>query len=180
MQYPVTISNIHGEVLIFTGLSVNEKGEQVLLVENEVKPRSGPPMHTHFKQDESLTVVTGLLGYQLQGGKEQFAKPGETIIFYRGTPHKFWNAGTDMLRCKGWVSPPNTLVYFLGEIYKSINQNNGRPGMFDAAYLLNRYKGEYAMNDIPGFVQSVIFPIALFFGKITGKHKKFADAPQPV
>ena len=180
MQLPLTISNIHGETLIFKGYSTNDKGVRVLEVENELKPNAGPPMHVHFKQDESLTVVEGKLGYQELGKDVKYALAGETVTFYRGTPHKFWNAGNTTMRCKGWVSPPNTLIYFLSEIYKSTNENNGRPGTFDAAYLLNRYKGEYDMMDIPGFVKNVIFPVTLFFGKLAGKHKKFADAPEPV
>ena len=49
-----------------------------------------------------------------------------------------------------------------------------------AENLLNRYKSEFAMLEIPGFVQKAIFPLVLFFGKLTGKDKKFADAPPPV
>ena len=179
MELPITISNIHGEVLIFERMTQNEEGQDVLIVKNEVKPKAGPPMHVHYKQDESLTVTQGRMGYQTMGEEPKYAEVGETVTFYRGTPHKFWNAGDDLLKCEGWVSPPNTLIYFLGEIYKSMNENGGRPGAFDAAYLISRYKGEYDMYDIPGFVKKVIFPIALFFGKLQGKHKKYADAPEP-
>ena len=52
--------------------------------------------------------------------------------------------------------------------------------MFDAAFLLNRYKSEYAMTEIPAFVQKMIFPVVLFVGRLMGKHKKFAGAPLPV
>lgn len=180
MQLPITISNIHGEVLIFERMEQNDKGEDVLIVKNEVKPNAGPPMHVHYKQDESLTVTQGRMGYQTLGEEPKYAEVDETVTFYRGTPHKFWNAGNDMLKCTGWVTPPNTLAYFLGEIYKSMNENGGRPGAFDAAYLLHRYKSEYDMYDIPGFVKKVIFPVSLFLGKLQGKHKKFADAPEPV
>jgi quercetin dioxygenase-like cupin family protein len=179
MQLPVTITNVHGEKLIFLGVVRTDNGE-IVEVENELTPKAGPPMHTHWKQDESLTVISGKMGYQVAGEKEQFLSEGETVVFKKGTPHKFWNAGDTTLRCKGWVSPPDNIVYFLSEIYRSMNENGGRPGTFDAAYLLNRYKGEYAMQEIPSFVQKVIFPITLFFGKLAGKHKKFKDAPQPI
>lgn len=179
MQLPITISNIHGEVLTFLRITETESG-RILEVENEVAPNSGPPMHTHWKQDESLTVIAGKLGYQLAGGPKEYLSEGETVVFKRGTAHKFWNAGTTTLRCKGWVSPPDNIVYFLSEIYKSMNENGGRPGSFDAAYLLHRYRSEYTMDEIPSFVQKVIFPITLFMGKIAGKHKKYSDAPQPV
>ncbi len=180
MELPFTISNIHGEEITFLRMSKNEKGEDVLELENKLKPGAGPPMHVHFKQDESLTIVEGEMCYQELGGEEKHGKAGDTVTFKAGVPHKFRNSGSGLLHCKGWISPPNTIMYFLAEIYKSTNENNGRPGTFDAAYLLDRYKGEYEMYDIPAFVRKVIFPVSLFIGKVQGKHKKYADAPEPV
>jgi hypothetical protein len=69
------------------------------------------------------------------------------------------------------------VVYFLSQIYKSMDENGGRPGLYDAAYLLNRYRSEFGMLEIPAFVQKLIFPVALFIGGLVGKNKKFADAP---
>lgn len=180
MELPLTISNIHGEKITFLRITTNTAGEQVLELENEVTPKAGPPMHVHYKQDECLTVKEGRMGYQVLGGEKKYASPGETVLFKAGVAHKFWNDGTELLRCTGWATPPNTIIYFLTEIYKSSNENGGRPGAFDAAYLLNRYKSEYDMLDIPPFVKNVIFPVTLFFGKLQGKHKKFANAPMPV
>ena len=180
MKLPVTISTKSGEEITFLRITTNEQGQEVLEVENKVAPKSGPPMHIHWKQDESLTVVEGKIGYQVLGEEVRYAGPGETLLFKRGVAHKFWNAGEDILRCTGWISPPNNIIYFLGEIYKSSDANNGRPGSFDAAYLLHRYKSEFDMVEIPGFVKKVIFPVTLFMGKLQGKHKKFQDAPEPV
>jgi quercetin dioxygenase-like cupin family protein len=180
MQLPVTISTNTGEKLTFLRISRNEHGQEVLEVENEVAPNAGPPMHVHYKQDECLTVVEGKIGFQVLGKDPQYAGPGETVLFKAGLAHKFWNAGTATMRCTGWVSPPHNIIYFLSEIYRSSNENNGRPGSFDAAFLLNRYKSEFGMQEIPSFVQKIIFPTTLFFGKLAGKHKKFKDAPEPV
>jgi hypothetical protein len=52
--------------------------------------------------------------------------------------------------------------------------------MFDGAFLLTHFKTEFAMHEIPAFVQKFIFPIVLIFGKLTGKNKKFSNAPTPV
>ena len=51
--------------------------------------------------------------------------------------------------------------------------------MYDAAYLLGRYKTEFRMLEIPAFVQKLIFPVILFFGNLMGKNKNFIDAPDP-
>ncbi len=178
-DFPITIENILGEKLTFKKLSNDEKGKY-LEVENEEKPNVGPPMHIHFKQDESLTVISGKLGYQIIGEEAKYVNTGETIFFAAGIAHKFWNAGNDILKCKGYIRPPDNIIYFLSQIYKSMNENKGKPGNFDAAFLLTRYKSEFAITEIPPFVQSIIFPVTLFFGKMTGKHKKFKDAPEPI
>ena len=175
---PHTIESINGEKLTFLGITVKD-GVEYLEVENEVQPNSGPPMHVHHKQDECITIVSGKIGYQELGGERKYAGPGETVLFKAGTAHKFWNAGNELLIGKGYISPADNIVYFLSQIYKSSNENGGRPGTYDAAFLLNRYKSEFAMLEIPGFVQKIIFPLVLFFGNLTGKKKKFNDAPPP-
>ena len=60
-NYPLTIENKFGEKLIFKGVEKTPQGER-LLVENFVAPGCGPIMHTHYLQDECLTVVSGKLG----------------------------------------------------------------------------------------------------------------------
>jgi quercetin dioxygenase-like cupin family protein len=178
--YPHTIDNGGGEVLTFVQFIENEQGG-MLEVENRVAPGGGPPMHVHFLQDESLTVVSGTIGAEVLGQKPTYHSAGETVTFLRGVPHRFWNAGNEMLVCKGWVSPANNMEYFLTEIYKSTKANGGkRPAAFDGAYLQARYKSEFDMVEIPQFVKKIIFPLTLAIGKLAGKHRKFDGAPEPV
>lgn len=176
---PHTIETISGEKLTFLRTYLKD-GKEYLEVENEVQPNAGPPMHVHHKQDECITVVSGKIGYQELGGEKKYAGPGETVMFKAGVAHKFWNAGTGPLIGKGYVSPADNIVYFLSEIYRSANQNGGRPGMYDSAFLLNRYKSEFGMLEIPAFVQKILFPVVLFFGNLFGKNKKFRGAPAPI
>ncbi len=176
ISFPHTIQTITGEKLTFHGI-YQKGGVEYLEITNEVQPNAGPPMHVHYRQDEFFKVESGKMGYQLQGGESLYAGPGEEILFKAGVPHKFWNAGTDLLVCSGYVSPPENLVYFLTRIYQSTNENGGRSGLYDSAFLLNRYKAEFGMLEIPGFVQKVLMPIVLFFGNLFGLNKKFSDAP---
>ena len=175
---PHSIENITGEKLTFLRITVKD-GVEYLETESEVQPNAGPPMHVHRKQDESLTVLSGRIGYQELKGEKKFAGPGETVLFKAGVPHKFWNAGNEPLRVSGYVSPANNVIYFLSQIYRSMNENGGRPGMYDTAYLLNRYKSEFKMLEIPKLVQKLAFPVVLTLGNLRGKKKKFVDAPEP-
>lgn len=178
ITYPYVIAGT-GEKITFLKSYVQDGGE-ILEGEVEVQPQCGPPMHTHLRQDESFTIVAGTMAYQILGQEVQYAYPGETVLIKAGIPHKFWNAGPDLLKCKSYVTPPDNFVYFLTELYRSINANKGKPSMYDGAFLLTQYKTEFAIHEIPTFVQKYLFPVVLFVGKLTGKNKKFHNAPVPV
>jgi quercetin dioxygenase-like cupin family protein len=178
--YPHTIDNGSGEEITFVKYIENEAGG-MLEIENRVRPGAGPPMHVHHLQDESLTVVQGRIGAQVLGQEPTFHGPGETVTFRRGVPHRFWNAGEDIMTCKGWASPAFNMEYFLTEIYRSTKENGGKaPSAFDGAYLQSKYKTEFDIVGLPMFVKKVIFPITLMLGKLAGKHHKFDGAPDPV
>jgi quercetin dioxygenase-like cupin family protein len=180
ITYPHTIENCIGEKLIFEKLQEEPDGDR-LLVENYVEPGQGPLMHTHLLQDESLTVVHGQIGYQVQGQPAQYAVEGETLLFKRGVPHRFWNSGEEVLHCKGWIKPANTVVFFLSSIYAAQNKSGkAQPEQFDGAYLLKRYSTEFDLPEIPSFVKKIIIPLTYFIGKLLGKYRHFKDAPEPV
>jgi quercetin dioxygenase-like cupin family protein len=179
-RYPRTIDNGDGELLTFLGLRTDADGRQVLEVENEVQPGSGPPMHAHLLQEESLTVKEGRIGYRVAAGPDRFAGPGGTVTFARGQMHRFWNAGDGVLRCSGWASPPGNVEYLLTEAFASMRRSGGRPNPFDAAYLLGRYRTEFAQGDIPAPVRILVFPMLRALGRILGRDRRYADAPPPM
>lgn len=179
-DYPHTIQNGGGERLTFLRRTTDERGE-VLEVENVIEPGAGPPMHVHHRQDEGITVVSGTLGWERPDGSKGSAGPGETLEFKRGDAHRFWNDGDDELRCKGYISPPENIEYFLASLYDSMSRHGGkRPGPFDAAYLETRYRTEFEALIVPRPVKRILFPILVAIGKATGKFKRYADAPEPM
>jgi quercetin dioxygenase-like cupin family protein len=180
ITYPHTIENCMGEKIIFKELQKEPDGDR-LVGENYVAPGQGPMMHTHWLQVESLTVVKGKIGYQLQGKPAQYANEGETVLFEQGVPHRFWNAGQEVLHCKAGIKPANSIAFFLSSIFAAQNKSGkAQPEFFDAAYLLKRYSSEYDLAELPRFVKKVIIPVVYYTGKILGKYKHFKNAPEPV
>lgn len=179
--YPHSIENgPGGERLTFLRRVTDAEGE-LLEVENVVKPGNGPPMHVHHYQEEALTVQQGRIGYQRPGEPAQYAGPGETVVFKPGEAHRFWNAGEDDLRCSGYIRPPDNIEYFLAKIYESQRRTGtGRPDPFDAAFLTRRYRSEFALVEVPAFVQRFVFPVQVALGRLLGKYRKYADAPEPI
>jgi quercetin dioxygenase-like cupin family protein len=178
MQYqlPHTIETKYGEKLTF----LHMEGQRVV-GENYVQPNAGPPMHVHFKQDEAMTVLSGKIGYQIAGQAPQYAGPGETVVFKKGEVHRFWNAGEEVLHCRAWVEPADNFVFYITQVFDAINRGkNGKPELFDGAYLMWRYRSEFAMTEIPGLVRNIVMPVIYFVGSLLGKYRKFKDAPKPV
>ena len=178
-SYPYTLDNGRGELLIFTGVTHAPDGDRAE-ADGVAQPGAGPPMHVHYLQDEAARVVAGRLGYQILGQEAKFAEAGELVVWPAGTPHKWWNAGTTELRITGWCRPPDNIEFFLGALFASTKEHGGRPGLFDAAFLMTRYRSEYAMLELPAFVRRVVVPIAYVLGRALGKYEKYRDAPEPV
>lgn len=179
--YPHTIdTGAGGERLTFVRLVSEPDGDR-LEVEGECAPGAGPAMHVHYKQAEYVSVVSGRMAVELENGEKRELGPGEGAEFKAGVGHRFYNCGTEPLKLKGWIKPADNVEYFLTELFGTMKANGGkRPGMFEGAWLSTRYASEFGLPGLPGFVKNVIFPIVLFFGKLAGKHKKFADAPEPL
>jgi len=178
--YPYTIDNGHGELLTFTGVTASADGGRIE-IDGAAQPGAGPPMHVHYLQDESVRVISGRVGYQEPGSEAKFGEAGDVVTWPAGVAHRWWNAGTGEVRMTGWCSPPGNVEFYLGAIFASMKENGGgRPGLFDAAYLAVRYGSEFEMLAVPLFVRRVIVPIAYALGRVLGKHRKFADAPQPI
>ena len=177
--YPRTIDNGAGERLTFLRRVQAPTGDR-LEVENVVKPGSGPPMHVHHHQEEALTVQEGRVGYQRPGEPPQFAEAGETVVFQPGEAHRFWNPGEEDLTVTGYIEPADNVEYFLTALYASQRESGGsRPDPFDAAFLARRFRSEFGMA-IPAVVQRLVFPLLVLVGRLLGRYRKYADAPEPV
>ncbi len=177
---PHIIKNPLGEELTFHRMEV-EDGEEKLIIETYVPPHARPIMHTHHVQDESLTVLHGKMAYQLGDGEVNYATIGQTVMFKRGIPYRFWNAGEDELNCFGWIKPAYNIIFYLTALYNAMNESGSeKPEQFDGAYLLYRYRKEHEMPELPKFVKAFVIPATYTIGKMTGRYKKFEHAPAPL
>ncbi|MDA0178854.1 cupin domain-containing protein [Solirubrobacter phytolaccae] len=174
-MYPRTIDNWHGERLTFLG----RDGDR-LLCESVVDIGAGPPMHIHHLQTETMRVESGLMGVSVAGEDDRVLRAGEMISFAPGVEHRFWNAGDEPLRLAGEVFPALNFEYFLGAVYESARGHGGRPGPWDAAFLLTRYRSEFALTAIPAPVRRFVLPIQAFLGRLFGRYERYSDAPDPV
>ena len=178
-SYPYTIDNGNGEQLTFNGVVRSPDGDMAE-ADGVARPGAGPPMHVHYLQEEAARVVSGRLAYQILGQEPKFVGPGGLVVWPAGTPHKWWNAGETDLRMTGWCKPPHNIEFYLSAVFASIREHGGRPGLFDAAFLMTRYRSEFAMLEVPAPVRHLIFPVLYLLGRMLGKYEKYRDAPRPI
>jgi quercetin dioxygenase-like cupin family protein len=74
-------------------ISAAESGGICSIVEGELGPMSGPPLHIHQNEDELIQVLEGRLRLVLNG-KAFDAAAGACVPIPRGTPHS-WRSLTD-------------------------------------------------------------------------------------
>jgi mannose-6-phosphate isomerase-like protein (cupin superfamily) len=179
MKKEILKINKNGETLTITK-SATETNGQITEFEGTDEPGIGPPMHVHFKQEEMVRVTKGKMRVKTLT-KEFSLTEGREYIFSPGEAHQFWNEGDQTLHYSGHVKPSNNYEYFIKQVYQSSNEaNDDKPGPFDAAFLLTKYKSEMDMLVIPKPVKLILFPVFLAIGKLTGKYKKYTNAPAAV
>lgn len=64
-----------------------------MIIEGFCKPKAGPAMHVHYKQDEALTVVKGKMGCQILGQVTG-------LLFRRADSHISEKCSTSLLECR--------------------------------------------------------------------------------
>jgi len=148
------------------------QGQIVLTLDGSLPPgSSGPPLHVHFHEHEEGLVKAGTLGAQV-GTKKIVVPVGGTAVLPAGIPHRWWNAGDDLLEFSGQVVPAVDLDRYLQAVFAVLNAgSNGRPSMFHFAHVLWRHRDTQSLSAPPAAAQRIVLPVLLFIGRILGKYR---------
>ena len=89
-------------------------------------------LHLHRSDDEAWIVQTGVLGFSV-GGEQRIVSAGESILATRGTPHTYWNAGSE---------PSKYLLVMTPRIHALIEALHSGGGGRDWAAIFEEYDSE--------------------------------------
>jgi hypothetical protein len=165
------IENRHtGEILRLRRV---RRGDEIWLEIKGTLPGGGdgPPMHIHLAQDEEGEVISGTIGFALDGIRKT-AGAGQRAVFPRGSAHRWWNAGDDMLVFEGYAKPAVDLDRYLQAIFEVVNAGpEGRPPLFYVAHAMLRHRSTQAVLLMPLPVQDVLFRIVVAIGTVLGRYR---------
>lgn len=72
-----------------------ETGGRLAVIEMNVQPGAGAPLHVSFEEDKYFRILAGRFRFAA-GGQERELTAGASVTVARGTPHGFQNAGSEV------------------------------------------------------------------------------------
>jgi quercetin dioxygenase-like cupin family protein len=177
------VNPVTGERLIFHQTSADTDGEYCEL-EVIVEPGGAvAAAHVHPFQTEQFTVVSGTLGVKLGRERKELA-PGEVAVIEPGTPHKFWNAGTDTLRFVAEVRPAlqfeSLIETMFGLATDGKTNRKGMPNPLRLAVIANHHFDDVRLPKIPHWMQKAGLAMGAPLGRLLGYQPTYAPvAPEP-
>ena len=168
---PLVIENKHtGERLELRRLRMD--GQVCLELRGSLPPRSeGPPLHIHFEEHEEGKVHSGILTALVDGKRIQ-AGSGESVELPRGSAHRWWNEGEELLEFTGYARPVVDLDRYLQAVFQVVNAGPpNRPPIIYIAHAMLRHRKTQAVLLMPRPIQAVLFRIAFLIGSLLGRYR---------
>ena len=175
LEHPVT-----GERLVVRKTARDTHGE---LFQADVYMRPGgfvAAEHIHPLQEERFEVLAGTLHARV-AGKDVFAGPGETLVAPHGTPHVWWNDGTDELHVLADVRPARKIEGFFETFFGlaqdgKVSRKTGLANPLRMAVVMRAFRHEIILARPPRLVQTLLFGLLAPIGRLLGYR---AEYPYP-
>ena len=133
--------------------------------------QSGPPLHRHHVEMEEGRVMSGTLGFVVDGVKGT-ASVGQTAVFPKGSAHTWWNGGNDTLRFDGYARPAADLDRYLQAVFEVVNSTTSpRPPLFYIAHVVLRHRETQQLLLMPPPVQNLLFRGIVALGTMLGRYR---------
>ena len=130
--------SVPGETLLYK-MSGNDSGAALDYFILDVQPRSGPPLHIHLRQQETIHFVESR--YKVQIGQDVFTcECGGFVCIPAGTPHAFMNLGDTLGRCIITFTPGGSERFF--EEFSPVVRREGPPDHATIASVFRRHDWE--------------------------------------
>ena len=133
--------------------------------------------HIHPLQEERFEIFAGTLHGRV-AGKEVSSRPGETLVIPRGTPHVFWNDGTDELHVLMEFRPALQIERFFEMFFGlaqdgKVSRKTGLPSLLPLVVMMQKYRQEIIPTSPPPVVQPLLYAVLAPIGRLLGYRSEY-------
>lgn len=159
-------NRVTGERAVVRGV-VEEAGGGRAVVDLHVRPHGAVAgEHVHDYIGESFEVLSGTIGFRLDGREEEVAGPARRVEIAAGVVHDWWNAGEEEAHVRVEVHPAERFELMIATLYGLANDGRtnakGMPNFLQLAVIAREFDREIRFVRPPRLVQRMVFgPLAL-------------------
>lgn len=175
IENPVT-----GETMTFL-LTGSETAGELLRIDMNVRPGGFVAgEHVHPRQEERFQVASGQITLRIKGDERRYSA-GEHITIPPGTPHVWWNSGSDDLRVVLEFRPARRFAEFITTFFAmartgKTNQRGVPKNVLQLAVTFASYRDVIYGTSPPRAVQQALFAVLDPVGRLLGYRP---DVPYP-
>jgi mannose-6-phosphate isomerase-like protein (cupin superfamily) len=171
------VNPVTGERLVWERTAAETDGAYTLF-DTYVEPGGAvAAAHVHPYQMETFTVLAGRLGVK-RGSETLELEPGQVALIDAGTPHKFWNAGTETLRFRAEVRPAlefESLIETMFTLAADGKTNKkGMPSPLRLAVIANHHFDVVRLPVVPQVLQKAALVPGALLGRALGFQPTYA------
>jgi mannose-6-phosphate isomerase-like protein (cupin superfamily) len=132
---------------------------------------SSEPLHVHPHQESGMTVLSGVLHFEIDG-EPCVVHPSERVEIGRAVPHRFWNEGPDEVNALADFRPALGIEDFFRTYFALANDgrldDHGRPSILQAAAFGPRFGDEIRLTSPPWWIQRVSYAVLAPLARVRG------------
>ena len=153
-------------------IGTEESGGELLIVDLFIRPGGAVPgEHYHPTIAERFTVLRGQVNFRL-AGREAVAAIGTTLCVPPGTPHDWWNAGSEEALVRVVVQPAArfeaAILTIFGLAQDGRVDAKGMPNLLQLAVFAQEFDDVIRFTRPPRWAQRILFgalaPLARLLG----------------
>jgi mannose-6-phosphate isomerase-like protein (cupin superfamily) len=175
MSYPVIANPVTGERGIVRRVPDSDRAP--LVADLYAQPGAAVAgEHVHPHSTEAFTVVRGSLDFRLDGVLRR-AEAGTRVEVPPGIPHDWWNASNDVTWVILEVDPGRRFEAMIRNLFglarDGRTDENGRPGLLQAALLAREFDDTIRFTSPPRAIQRPLFAALAPLAHLRGLHGSY-------
>jgi|CXWK01.1.fsa_nt_gi quercetin dioxygenase-like cupin family protein len=156
----------------YTRIGTEDTGGKLLVSDLRVRPGGAVlGAHLHPTIDERFTVVSGKIGYMLDG-KTGVLEAGQSADLPKGVPHDWWNAGDEEARVIVEIRPAarfeEMVITLFGLAAEGKTNKKGVPNPLQLAVISQEFADTIQFMSPPPALQKALFAVLAPLGRALG------------